>query len=245
MAPFIEKHNTAVELVNVSVNLDGHKILRKVSLKIEKGRIVGLLGPSGAGKTTLIRTIIGRQPIKSGRARVMSTPVGSRAVRSYIGYMTQEPAIYEDLSVNQNLEFFAAMRGADTAQVRTLLEQVNLNRQAKQLAETLSGGQRSRLSLAIALLGNPPLLVLDEPTVGVDPVLRRQLWLLFRNLAKKGTTILISSHVMDEASHCDQLLLLRDGAVLAEGTPKSLMSRTRTKSIEDSFIKLVGKGTRR
>lgn len=241
---FIEKNNAAVELVNVSVVLERKKILKNVSLKLEKGKIIGLLGPSGAGKTTLIRTIIGRQAISHGRARVLSAPAGSAAVRPWIGYMTQTAAVYLDLSVRQNLSYFAAMRGADKREVKTLLEQVNLSSQANQLAETLSGGQCSRLSLAIALLGNPPLICLDEPTVGVDPVLRQQLWQLFKTLAKKGTTLIVTSHAMDEAAQCDQLVLIRNGSVLAHGTPKSLLSKTRTKTIENSFIKLVGKGSK-
>lgn len=231
---------TAVNVQDVSVRIGKAHILSDISLELPAGRIIGLLGPSGAGKTTLIRAIIGRQRIASGSITVLDESPQSNLTRKRLGYMTQGNAFYDDLTVNQNVAFFARMRGTNLTDIEPILEAIDLIGQAKQLAATLSGGQRSRLSLAIALLGNPKLLVLDEPTVGVDPVLRKQLWNLFRELAEDGTTIIISSHIMSEAELCDQLVLLRDGRVLAEGTPRQLCQETQTDSVESAFLQLAG-----
>lgn len=217
----------------------GQTILRNVTVELPAGKIIGLLGPSGAGKTTLIRAIIGRQQLSHGSLEVLGQPAGSASLRSQIGYMPQTPAAYTDLTVRQNLDYFATMNGTVGSSVSDLIAKVGLPGQANQLVSSLSGGQKSRVSLAIALLGQPKLLVLDEPTVGVDPVLRRNLWQLFNELAKGGVTLLVSSHVMDEASRCDELVLLRDGQILAQGTPKELEQKTGTRTIEDSFLALV------
>ncbi|HWB39311.1 MAG TPA: ABC transporter ATP-binding protein [Candidatus Saccharimonadales bacterium] len=228
----------AIKASNLGVTKDGFEILKNVSVELSAGKIIGLLGPSGAGKTTFIRSVIGRQKLSHGSLDVLGLPAGSAALRSQIGYMPQTPAAYSDLTVQQNLAYFAKMNG-QASHVHQLLAKVGLAKQANQLVGSLSGGQKSRVSLAIALLGSPKLLVLDEPTVGVDPVLRKQLWELFHDLAQTGVTLLVSSHVMDEASRCDELVLIRDGQILAQGSPKELENRTKTSNIEDSFLKLV------
>jgi ABC-2 type transport system ATP-binding protein len=222
------------------VVLDGQKILKGISADIPAGKIVGLLGPSGAGKTTLIRAIVGRQRISLGKISVLEKPAGSAALRGSIGYMTQAASVYPDLTVRENVQYFATMLGLGRNEVDDVIAKVDLTPQTRQLVKTLSGGQKSRVSLAIALLGSPDMLVLDEPTVGVDPVLRQQLWRLFAELAASGTSIIVSSHVMDEASRCDELLLIREGKLLAQGSPRELCERTGTKTVEESFLKLVG-----
>ncbi len=232
--------NAAIKLNSLSVARDKQPILENITAELPTGQVIGLLGPSGAGKTTLMRAIVGLQRIKPGSVTVLGQPAGSSALRREIGYVTQAPSVYGDLTVAENLRYFAAMSGVPGSRVEAVLADVGLTAQAGQLASKLSGGQRSRASLAVALLGHPKLLVLDEPTVGVDPILRAQLWGQFRALTKAGITILVSSHAMDEADHCDQLMLLRDGRLLALGTPKELQVRTQTASIEAAFIKLVG-----
>jgi len=219
--------------------LGGKKVLDDITVDLPQGHIIGLLGPSGAGKTTLIRTLVGRQRIGSGSVRILGQPAGSAALRSEIGYMTQSVSVYPDLTVRENVRYFATMVGRTKKDADSLIKQVELSSYANQLVSKLSGGQRSRVSLAVALLGNPKILMLDEPTVGVDPVLRQQLWAMFTKLAGQGTTLLISSHVMDEAGRCQDLLLVRDGRLLAYDTPEGLRGRTGTKTVEESFIKLV------
>lgn len=228
----------AITISALSVQREGIQILRDISVTLPKGKIIGLLGPSGAGKTTLLRVLIGRQAISGGTVTILGQPAGSAELRSQIGYMPQIFASYLDLSVQQNLDYFAKMTN-QTASVAAVLRQVDLGKKAHQLVKTLSGGEKSRVSLAIALLGKPELLILDEPTVGVDPVLRVKLWHLFRSLAESGTTLLVSSHVMEEADHCDELLLLRDGQCIAYGSPRTLKEQTDTKSVEASFLHLV------
>lgn len=229
----------AIQITNLSVEKSGQTLLHDLSVSIPSSKIIGLLGPSGAGKTTLIRAIVGRQRIAEGTVHVLGLPAGSPKLRTEIGYMPQSPAIYPDLTVKQNLHYFAKMRGEKQEAINKVTEATDLQKQSNQLASTLSGGQKSRLSLAIALLGNPKLLILDEPTVGVDPVLRQKLWKLFAKLADGGATVIVSSHVMDEASRCEALLLIRDGTLLAYGTPSELQQQTATKSVEASFLKLV------
>jgi len=231
---------SAIKIKNLSVILAGKKILDDMTVDLPEGHIIGLLGPSGAGKTTLIRTLVGRQHITEGNATILGQPAGSAGLRSDIGYMTQSVSVYPDLTVRENVHYFATMKGQSKQDANELIKQVKLGDHAKQLASKLSGGERSRVSLAIALLDRPKILILDEPTVGVDPVLRQQLWELFGQLAKQGTTLLISSHVMDEASRCQDLLLVRDGRLLAYDTPEGLCTRTGTKTVEAAFIKLVG-----
>lgn len=235
----------AVQIKNVSVILGGsYRALKQVSVNIPTGQIVGFIGPSGAGKTTLIRSIVGRQRLSEGSITIDGLSAGSAKLRSQISYMTQEASVYDDLTVEENLRYFATMLGIRRNEmsktISEILRTVDMTSHAKQLVGKLSGGQKQRVSLAVALLGYPKLMVLDEPTVGLDPVLREQLWELFRSLATKGITLIISSHVMDEAERCDDLLLIRDGELLAHGSPKALCGQTGTRSVEDSFLKLVG-----
>lgn len=229
----------AVDIKNLTVKKGSFTILHGISLAVSHGTIVGVLGPSGAGKTTLLRTIVGRQRPTTGSVTVLGTPAGSHALRSQIGYVTQAPSVYGDLTVRENLRYFGTMVGVAKNRVDEVIDIVNLSPQARQLAATLSGGQKSRLSLAVALLGSPKLLVLDEPTVGIDPLLRHELWQQFYALAKAGTTLFVSSHVMDEAAHCDSLLLIEDGRLLAQGTEAELLQRTKTQKLEDAFIAMV------
>lgn len=229
----------AAQVRDLVVERGGVPVLHGLDLVLQRGRITGLLGPSGCGKTTLMRTLVGVQQGVTGQVEVLGRPAGSAALRRQVGYVTQAPAVYLDLSVAQNLAYFAAVAGVPAARTGPVLEQVGLAAQAGQLVHTLSGGQRARVSLATALLGEPELLVLDEPTVGLDPVLRRDLWGLFRRLADKGTTLLVSSHVMDEAGRCDLLLLMRDGRLLADGSPQELLTRTGAPDVEQAFLAIV------
>lgn len=231
----------AIVATNLTVEKHKRPILYNVSFELPAGRLVGLIGPSGSGKTTLMRTLIGMQIPSRGTASLLGEPVGSASLRAHIGYVSQDPAVYSDLTVEQNLNYFASLTRANKTQVSEILEQVDLSPQRKQLVATLSGGQIARVSLAIALLGSPTILVLDEPTVGLDPVLRVQLWKLFRKLSEQGKTIIVSSHVMDEAERCDELLLLRDGGLLWQGAATQLMEETKTDSVEEAFLRLVKK----
>ena len=201
--------------------------------------MTGLLGPSGCGKTTLIRAIVGVQKVAAGDVRVLGEPAGSPALRRRVAYVTQAPSVYADLTVHENLRYFAAVLDVPAREIGRALEAVDLSGAGGQLVGTLSGGQRSRVSLAVALLGQPDLLVLDEPTVGLDPVLRRDLWTLFHRLAEEGATLLVSSHVMDEAARCDRLLLMREGALVADTTPDELRERTGEQEMESAFLRLV------
>jgi ABC-2 type transport system ATP-binding protein len=232
--------DVAIISKNVSVVRDQHTILRSVSFMVPAGSITGLIGPSGSGKTTLMRAIMGAQRLAAGDLRVLDEPAGNETLRSKIGYVTQAPAIYDDLTTRQNLHYFARILGADEGDIERAMSAVDLMPQARQIVGSMSGGQRTRVSLAVALLGEPALLVLDEPTVGLDPVLRRSLWKLFRKLAADGRTLIISSHVMDEAEQCPNILLLRDGRVLHHGAKEFLLAHTRTKTVEAAFLKLAG-----
>ena len=207
------------------------------------GEVVGLLGPSGCGKTTLLRALVGVQRIAGGEVRVLGRPAGDAALRSLVGYVTQAPSVYADLTIRENLRYFAAVLGASGARVKSVVDEVGLGDAVDGLVGELSGGQRARVSLATALLGEPELLILDEPTVGLDPVLRRDLWGHFAMLAAAGTTLVVSSHVMDEAERCSRLLLLRDGALLADDTPAALLRRTGATDVEGAFLRLVEAGS--
>jgi ABC-2 type transport system ATP-binding protein len=225
---------------NLKVVRGKTKALNGLTFSIGAGKITGLIGPSGSGKTTLMRAIVGAQVITSGSLEVLGQPAGSKSLRRQIGYVTQSPAVYRDLTARQNLNYFAAVLGVGKPAAERALEIVDLKREGGQLVGSMSGGQQARVSLAVALLGEPPLLVLDEPTVGLDPVLRKHLWDLFRQLAADGRSLLISSHVMDEAEQCDDLLLLRDGAILNFSSKQELLKRTHTATVHDAFLKLAG-----
>jgi ABC-2 type transport system ATP-binding protein len=215
------------------------EVIHSISLTIDRGTLTGLLGPSGSGKTTLMRSIVGVQQLASGSISVLGEPAGSAILRHRIGYVTQSASVYDDLTVRQNLTYFCSMVGAPRSDVDRVIEQTDLAASADSLTGNLSGGQRSRASLAAALLGSPQLLVLDEPTVGLDPVLRSDLWAIFRQLASDGTTLIISSHVMDEATRCDRLLLLRNGGLLADLTPEQLLDETGQTDAEAAFLTLI------
>ena len=234
--------NTSTDAIVASqlcVTKNKKAILQDVSFSIKKGMITGLIGPSGSGKTTLMRAIVGVQRPSSGELHVLGEPAGSASLRSRIGYVTQSPSVYGDLTVEQNLRYFATVAEASRSDVDAVIKTVQLEAQRKQVVETLSGGQRARVSLAVALLGDPELLVLDEPTVGLDPVLREELWGLFAELARNGKTLLISSHVMDEAERCEQLLLMRDGVLIWQNTRTALLKKTKTNTVGAAFIEAV------
>ncbi len=231
----------AVRISDLKIIRDKKTIIPNLSMQIEQGQIIGLLGPSGSGKTTIMRSIVGVQAFQAGAIAVLGLAAGSKDLRTRIGYFTQSASIYTDLTCLENLRYFARILGQSEISVHEVLELVDLTKNQKQLASSLSGGERARLALATALLGRPELLVLDEPTVGLDPVLRRDLWDLFHRLADQGKTLLISSHVMDEADRCDSLFLLREGRVLASGTPGNLKADAHTHEMETVFISLVEK----
>jgi ABC-2 type transport system ATP-binding protein len=232
----------SIEAKKLIVKKGNQLVLNELTFTVRRGSITGLIGPSGSGKTTLMRAIVGVQTFE-GILTISDVSAGSATLRTSIGYVTQAPAIYEDLTVIQNIRYFATLAAANKKQVTAVIETVKLTKQAHQLAATLSGGQKARVSLAIALLGNPDVLVLDEPTVGLDPLLRRELWQLFAELAASGKTLLVSSHVMDEAERCDALLLIRDGTLLWNDSRALLLQKTHTSSIEDAFIYMVEKAS--
>jgi ABC-2 type transport system ATP-binding protein len=229
----------AVRVVELRVTRGGVIVLPGLSCEVGAGSVTGLLGPSGSGKSTLMRAIVGVQRTAAGSVEVLGQPAGSPSLRKRVGYMTQSPSVYGDLTVRENLMFFARVTGQPRAAVERVLGEVSLEALGNQLVARLSGGERARASLAAALLGAPGLLVLDEPTVGLDPVLRRDLWELFHRLAAEGATLLVSSHVMDEADRCDSLLLLRDGRLLAQATPGELRARTGEDDLDAAFLRLV------
>jgi len=229
----------AVRLRGVSVVRGGRVVLRGVDLEIPAGEITGIIGPSGSGKSTMMRSIVGVQEGVTGTVEVLGEPAGLAARRGRVGYVTQDPAVYGDLTARENLAYFGRLLGVGGRRIEELIASVHLADVAGRRVDDLSGGQRARVSLAVALLNEPPLLVLDEPTVGLDPVLRNELWSQFANLAATGRALLVSSHVMDEANRCDRLVLLRDGRVLAQGAPAELLERTRTDNVEAAFLSLV------
>jgi ABC-2 type transport system ATP-binding protein len=234
----------AIAVDGLRVVRGGRTVLDGLSFDVPRGAVTGLLGPSGSGKTTVMRAIVGVQRIAGGGVQVLGHPAGSAPLRSRVGYVTQAPSVYADLTVAENLRYFAAVLGAPSSDADRVVGEVGLEEHIGSLIAELSGGERARVSLAAALLGTPEVLVLDEPTVGLDPVLRRDLWRLFHELADAGTTLLISSHVMDEAVRCDRLLLLRDGRLLADDAPAALLEQTGTADIEAAFLALVEGGPR-
>lgn len=236
----------SVMVTGATVYLGGTvKALDNVSLSLPVGKAIGVIGPSGAGKTTLIRAIVGNVGLAAGSIEVLGRPAGSPAARRQVSYMTQELSVYPDLTVHENLAYFATMVGVlrrdSQAAINQILTTVELTDKADSLVTDLSGGQKQRVSLAVALLGEPQLMVLDEPTVGLDPLLRDSLWQLFNTLAGQGVTLIISSHAMDEAERCHDLVLIRDGRILAHDTPDKLRQQTKAKTIEQAFLKLVRK----
>jgi ABC-2 type transport system ATP-binding protein len=229
----------AVDVVGVRKSFHGLRALDGVNLRVRSGEIYGLLGPNGAGKTTLIRAIVGLVAPDAGTVTVLGRRMPDVNQLRNIGYMTQQAALYPGLSVEENAEFFAAINGAEGG-VAEALELVRLGGRRKSVVSTLSGGMRQRLSLACALVHKPKVLLLDEPTVGVDPQLRVELWEDFRRMAEGGTTIIVSSHVMDEAERCQRLGLIQYGKVLAEGTPTEVRAQAGTNNLEEAFLRLAG-----
>jgi ABC-2 type transport system ATP-binding protein len=228
----------ALETRGLVVDRGGTRVLHELDVEIERGSLVGLLGPSGCGKSTLMRAIVGVQIVAGGTITVLGEPAGSPSLRRRVAYVTQAPSVYGDLTVRENLEYFARVLGA-REQIDAVIEAVGLAPHARDVARRLSGGELARVSLATALLGRPELLVLDEPTVGLDPLLRLELWERFRALAERGATLLVSSHVMDEAERCDRLLLMREGRMLASGSPAGLLERTGARDVESAFLQLI------
>lgn len=228
-----------VEVRDLVVQRGRVRAVRDLSFSMAPGEVTGLLGPSGCGKSTLMRAVVGVQVVTSGTVEVLGLPAGDKRLRDRVGYVTQAPSVYDDLTVAENLRFFARVLGVSRGEVDRCVAAVDLGSQRDQVVGRLSGGQRSRVSLAVALLGRPELLVLDEPTVGLDPVLRRDLWAMFHELAEQGAAVLVSSHVMDEAERCDRLLLMRDGELLAAETPRELLDRTGAADVEAAFLSIV------
>jgi ABC-2 type transport system ATP-binding protein len=231
--------SAAVAIRRLEVVRGGRDVLHAIDVDVEAGTVTGLLGPSGSGKSTLIRAIVGVQIVAGGEVTVLGLPAGTEELRRRLGYVTQSPAVYRDLTVSENLRYFARLVGVGAERVTSVIERVQLGAERDQVAGTLSGGQLARVSLASALLHEPELLVLDEPTVGLDPVLRRELWDFFHELADEGSTLLISSHVMDEASRCERLILIRDGRVLAVETPDRLREQTGESDLDAAFLRLI------
>ena len=232
----------AVEVDRLHVVRGGRNALDGITLDVARGTVTGLLGPSGSGKSTLMRAIVGTQLVTSGSVTVLGEPAGSPGLRRRVAYTTQSPAVYDDLTVRENVRYFARLVGAADTQADEVVELVGLADDAGSVVSRLSGGQRSRVSLATALVGRPELLVLDEPTVGLDPLLRRDLWASFARLAADGATLLVSSHVMDEAERCDELLLVRGGRLLDRGTAAEIRARAGGESMDEAFLRLVETG---
>ncbi|MFD6734142.1 ABC transporter ATP-binding protein, partial [Micromonospora aurantiaca] len=227
----------AVSVRELVVDRGGRRVLHGISCEVPRGTVTGLLGPSGSGKTTLMRAVVGVQTVGSGTVDVLGRPAGSADLRRRVGYLTQAPSVYADLTVRENARYFAVLQGRGRAEADRAVADVGLAEAADQLVGTLSGGQRSRASLACALVGEPELVILDEPTVGQDPVLRADLWARFHAMAANGTTLLVSSHVMDEAARCDRLLLIREGRLVADDTPAAVRAATGTDDLEEAFLR--------
>ncbi|MEO6606802.1 MAG: ABC transporter ATP-binding protein [Aeromicrobium sp.] len=231
--------NNAIEVANLKVIRGDKTVLPGLDLTVPVGSVTGLLGPSGSGKTTLIRCIAGIQIVAAGSVTVLGEPAGTPRNRARVGYVTQASSVYPDLSVRQNLAYFSALAGNDGGAITSTIADVGLTSRTDALTGNLSGGERIRVSLAAALLADPDLYLLDEPTVGLDPVLRRDLWKMFSGLAQDGRTLLVSSHVMDEAGRCDRVLLMRDGILIADATPADLRKQAGTDDLEEAFLVLA------
>lgn len=232
-------YSPAVSIAGLKVKRGKVQVFDGLDLDLAPGRITGLLGPSGCGKSTLIRCIVGIQKFQSGTVTVLGQAAGSPGLRRRVSYSSQQASVYTDLSVGENLSYFTRLYGLESSEADRVIAAVGLSDQTGQRADDLSGGQLTRTSLAIALLGSPELVVLDEPTVGLDPVLRADLWVIFRDLANKGITLIVSSHVMDEANRCDDLLLMRQGRIIAHTTPASLLSESGARDADEAFLELI------
>lgn len=237
--PMEESNHLTFDVAQLRVVRGGNETLKSISFRAVPGELIGLLGPSGSGKSTLMRSLLGVQAITSGSARILNSEVGSPALRGRIGYMAQGSAVYLDLTVEENLRYFAGVLHQDPIEVARVMDVVALTSFAGRLVSSLSGGEQTRVSLGIALLGSPRVLILDEPTVGLDPILRRDLWRTFGDLARTGVTVVVSSHVMDEAARCARLLLLRDGMLLFDDTPASLLATSGASSYDEAFERLI------
>jgi ABC-2 type transport system ATP-binding protein len=233
----------AVDIKHLRVIRGKRPALHDFSVQIARGTITGLLGPSGCGKTTLMRCIVGTQIVTLGTVTVLGRPAGSAVLRRRVGYMPQDPTIYNDLRIVDNVRYFASLYGFDGRAADAAIDRVGLSDHRTAYCGNLSGGQRTRASLACALVCQPALLVLDEPTVGLDPVLRADLWEQFHELARGGTTLLVSSHVMDEADHCGDLLLMREGHLVAHTTPTRLREDTGCTALEEAFLSIIKRST--
>lgn len=233
--------SNVASFAGVSVRRGKQNVLTDIRLDLPSGRIIGLLGPSGAGKSTIMRALVGVQSKVSGSVTVLGEPAGAASLATRVAYSTQASSVFDDLTVFQNLDFARKMIGAPASDISRVLGEVGLSNFAKAKVGNLSGGQRNRVSLAMAMVGTPELLILDEPTVGLDPVLRAEIWAIFRMLADSGKTLLISSHVMDEAERCDQLVFVRDGRVIANDTLANILLLTNATSAEDAFLALAEK----
>lgn len=233
-------NDLSIETLRLSKAFGRVQAVVELDLRVLAGEIYGLLGPNGSGKTTLMRLLVGLAKADSGEAKVLGQRVPDRALLAEVGYMTQAEALYTDLTARENVRFFAELSGAGTpTKIQEALELVELADRADDLAGSLSGGLRRRVSLACALVHQPRLLILDEPTVGVDPQLRAAFWQHFRRLADGGVTLLISSHVIDEAERCDRLGFMREGRLFAEGTPEQLRQGAGTMNLEQAFLKFA------
>jgi ABC-2 type transport system ATP-binding protein len=229
----------AISVSHLRVVRGANVVLPDLSLDIPQGALLGLLGPSGAGKSTLMRSIVGAQIVAGGTITVLGLPAGTAPLRDRVGYVTQAPSVYMDLSARENLRYFTSLVDAPATDPQRVLEVVGLAKDADRPVNTLSGGQLTRVSLSVALVGKPEVLILDEPTVGLDPVLRRDLWKMFRELAEGGVTLVVSSHVLDEATRCDRLVILRNGGILADGTLPEILAATKTKDADAAFLALA------
>jgi len=238
-----DRRVSSIEVSDLRIVRGGYVVLPGLSVSVGAGAVTGLLGPSGSGKTTLIRAIVGVQVVAGGSVTVLGLPAGSPKLRSRVAYVTQAPSVYGDLSVRENLGYFCSILGVPASErIGHAVAAVGLEGYERRVVDSLSGGQRARVSLATALLGDPEVLVLDEPTVGLDPVLRRELWDTFHRVAEAGATLLVSSHVMDEAERCERLLLLREGELLADSTPAELRAQTGADDLDTAFLRLIEAG---
>ena len=229
----------AIRVEHLQVIRGDRTVVEDVSFTVPSGTLVGLIGPSGCGKTTLMRSLVGTQLVAGGLVELFGQPAGSPDLRHQVGYVTQAPSVYSDLTVLENLHYFATILGVPRSAAKRVINDVGLSRDTDAVVGRLSGGEQARVSLATALLGSPQLLVLDEPTVGLDPVLRRDLWALFAGLASAGTTLMVSSHVMDEAQRCQRLLLMRDGGILTDDSPEALLASTGSTDFDAAYIALI------